>query len=73
VGERTWYSRVTLANAMRAAQVEANRTGSSVLVYRASHNPERAHDYRIAFTLPTFGESFERIYPYPYGGMPNDK
>ena len=50
-----------LQAAKRRAQERANRTGSSVLVYRVLlGNP---NEYGIDYTLPAFGESVERIYP----------
>jgi hypothetical protein len=55
---------MTLANALVYAQRTANRTGSSVVVYRCTHQPEAAPAYGFDYTLPTFGERVgDRIYP----------
>jgi hypothetical protein len=56
---------MTLANALAYAHRAANRTGSSVLVYRnlaaAAQNRE---EYGFDFTLPMFGERVgDRIEP----------
>jgi hypothetical protein len=53
----------TLTQAQTRAQEVANRTGSSVLVYRSLLR-EDEEDYGTAFTLPSFAERIgERIYP----------
>ena len=55
---------MTLANALAYAHRTANRTGSTVLVYRCTHQPESAPAYGFDFTLPTWGERIgDRIEP----------
>jgi hypothetical protein len=52
---------MTLENAQRYAQELANRTGSSVLVYKSLLAPD---EYGTEFTLPTWGERIgDRVYP----------
>jgi hypothetical protein len=49
----------------RYAQKLANETGSSVLIFRATHLPANALPvYGVAFTLPPFATRIgDRIYP----------
>ena len=58
---------MTLEHALVKAQQTANRTGCSVLVYRATHLPADAPNvYGVEFTLPIFGVRVgERIEPDP--------
>ncbi len=53
---------MTLQEAQQKAHKVANETGSSVLVYRATHQPHKPEQYGIAFTLPTFGRQHHRRY-----------
>ena len=57
---------MTYERAVELAQRCANRTGSSTLVYLATHNLSRPEEVRYGydFTLPTWGKRIgDRIYP----------
>ena len=57
---------MTYDRALELAQRCANRTGSSTLVYLATHNLQHPEEVRYGydFTLPTWGKRIgNRIYP----------
>lgn len=55
---------MTLEKAKREARMIAETTGSSVLVYRSLLICDQTTpEYFTAYTLPSFGEGVERIYP----------
>jgi len=54
----------TLLYAKEEAQKLANKTGSSVIIYRSQLRQDEPEVYGVHYTLPVFSERVgERIYP----------
>ena len=63
---------MTYERAFELAQRCANHTGSSTLVYLATHNPSHPEEVRYGydFTLPTWGKRIgDRIYPNDFNSQ----